>query len=383
MLRPGWRAARPERRLGGRGSAAGRKFATGRPARPPYLPALLVPLMENIPLVSVIVPNYNHAPYLAARLDSILAQTYPNFELIILDDRSRDTSAEVIGRYAQHPRVSHVILNTENSGSTFKQWNKGFGLAQGKYVWLAESDDYADKSFLRVLVGRMEADASLGLAYCDSWDVDEHDKVLTGADSFYDDLDPVRWSRDFTAEGKAMIGSYLCYKNIIPNASAVLLRRAVLQAVGPADETFRVNGDWIFWARMLAVSNVCFVAERLNYFRRHTANVRSVTTINGLALLEAMRVVAFIQQVGVPDPYFFNKILDFLVRMWFTGVIEYDIPLTRHKQILRGFRQLDPHFRQRFRREFARFMLPNKLSGLRQLLGDGLVYRLLGVKRRR
>lgn len=334
-------------------------------------------------MVSVIVPNYNHAPYLAARLDSILAQVYPKFELIILDDRSSDESIAVIERYAKHPRVSHVVLNTENSGSTFKQWNKGFGLAQGKYVWLAESDDVADERFLQVLVSRLEADERIGLAYCDSWDINERGELVKNAGSFFEDLDPVRWSQDFTAEGNQMISSYLCYKNIIPNASAVLLRRAVLQAIGPADETFRVNGDWVFWIRIMAVSNVSFVAERLNYFRRHTTNVRSTTTINGLALLEATRVVAFIKQLVVPEPYFFNKILNFLVRMWFTGIITYDIPLARHKQILANFRQLDPHFRQRFRREFAQFMFPNKLSGLRQLLGDGIVYRLLGIKRGR
>ena len=83
-----------------------------------------------MPKVSVIVPNYNHAPYLKRRIDSILNQTYQDFELILLDDCSTDNSAEVLNEYASNPKVSHVVINEINSGSTFKQWDKGFALAK-------------------------------------------------------------------------------------------------------------------------------------------------------------------------------------------------------------------------------------------------------------
>ena len=78
-------------------------------------------------MVSVIIPNYNHAKYLEERIDSVLNQSYKDFEVIVLDDYSTDNSKEVINKYAGHPKVSHIILNEENSGSTFKQWHKGFG----------------------------------------------------------------------------------------------------------------------------------------------------------------------------------------------------------------------------------------------------------------
>ena len=63
------------------------------------------------PLVSVIVPNYNHAPFLEERINSILNQSYDNYELIILDDKSTDNSLEVIKKYRDHVRVSDVIVN--------------------------------------------------------------------------------------------------------------------------------------------------------------------------------------------------------------------------------------------------------------------------------
>ncbi len=91
--------------------------------------------------VSVILPNYNHSKYLKQRIDSILNQTFQDFELILLDDNSPDDSVDIIESYRDHKRVSHIHLNKENSGSTFKQWERGFSLAKGEYIWIAESDD--------------------------------------------------------------------------------------------------------------------------------------------------------------------------------------------------------------------------------------------------
>ncbi len=99
-------------------------------------------------LVTVIVPNYNHAPYLKRRIESILNQTYQDLELIILDDCSNDNSIDIIKQYQNHKKISHIERNEKNSGSPFKQWQKGIELAKGEYIWIAESDDYADPEFL-------------------------------------------------------------------------------------------------------------------------------------------------------------------------------------------------------------------------------------------
>jgi glycosyltransferase involved in cell wall biosynthesis len=76
-------------------------------------------------LVSVIIPNYNHSLYLKQRIDSVLNQTFQDFELIILDDCSSDSSKEIIEQYRQNPKVSQIIFNQINSGSVFKQWAEG------------------------------------------------------------------------------------------------------------------------------------------------------------------------------------------------------------------------------------------------------------------
>ncbi len=130
-----------------------------------------------MPKVTVITPNYNHARYLPQRLESILNQTFQDFELIILDNASTDNSREVIESYKKDPRV-RAIFNAENNGSTFKQWNLGLSHANGEYIWFAESDDYADPTLLATLVDRLDRHPNVGLAFCQSWAVDEDSNIL-------------------------------------------------------------------------------------------------------------------------------------------------------------------------------------------------------------
>ncbi len=116
-----------------------------------------------MPVVSTIVPNYNHARFLPQRLDSILAQTFKDYELIVLDDASTDNSREVLERYARQAPIQ-LVFNGTNSGSPFIQWRKGAELARGEYLWIAESDDYADPRLLETLAGELQRNPKVGLA---------------------------------------------------------------------------------------------------------------------------------------------------------------------------------------------------------------------------
>ena len=80
--------------------------------------------------ISIIIPNYNHAKYLPQRLESVYNQTYQDFEVILLDDCSNDDSVAILNTYARHPKTSHVVFNDKNSGSTFKQWAKGYSTSK-------------------------------------------------------------------------------------------------------------------------------------------------------------------------------------------------------------------------------------------------------------
>ncbi len=132
-----------------------------------------------MPKVTVITPKPAPAPATCTRrLDSILNQTFRDFELIILDDASPDDSRRVIESYRHDPRT-RTIFNERNSGSPFKQWNLGLRQATGEYVWIAESDDYAEPTLLETLVDRLDRHPDVGLAMCKSWVVDEQGRTCT------------------------------------------------------------------------------------------------------------------------------------------------------------------------------------------------------------
>lgn len=328
--------------------------------------------------VSVIIPNYNHARYLPKRIESVLNQNFRDFELILMDDCSTDDSREILDAYATSDARIQKVYNTENSGSTFKQWNKGIALAKGEYVWIAESDDSADPSLLDALLTPMEANASVGLAYCNSYSIDEHNELMPIPtwEPFLSELDNSLWKSDFTRPGLELVRRFMSYRNIIPNASAVLLRRSALMQVGPADESFKLLGDWFFWAKILAVSDVSYVARPLNYFRTHRNNVRSSTLENGTALIETTRILSAMRQYGPPDSGFYAKGVDLLLAVWFHAFIYYKVPLERHRAIYRNMVSLDSGFKKRFRRRVRQFLFSNKLSSVKMLLGDKLLYPL-------
>lgn len=124
--------------------------------------------------VSVIVPNYNHAPYLLQRLDSIIGQTLQDFELVVLDDCSTDGSRAIIDEYSARSPEIRRYYNSANSESAFKQWDYGVGRARGEYIWIAESDDFAEPIFLERTVPVLMHNARIGLIHCNSQVLNEH-----------------------------------------------------------------------------------------------------------------------------------------------------------------------------------------------------------------
>lgn len=239
------------------------------------------------PSVSVIVPNYNHAPYLRQRLNSIFNQTFQNFEVIILDDCSTDNSKEIIEEYRNRPQVSHIIYNEMNSGSPFKQWTKGFKLAQGKYIWIAESDDWAELNFLDEMVCCLDRDSSLVFAFCESyWEYTTQTVPGTylARDTFF---------RGFTFLKKKQI-----YFNNIYNASSVLFRKQSLTSIPKDYQNFLGSGDYLFWNYLCETGNVYYISKRLNHFRRHSTATTSKSFSTGINFIENHRIYEYFEKKG-------------------------------------------------------------------------------------
>lgn len=217
------------------------------------------------PLVSVIVPNYCHARFLEQRIQSILDQTYQNFELIILDDCSQDDGASqaIIESYRSNPHVSHIVYNEVNSGSPFKQWRKGLELAKGEYVWIAESDDFCLPTFLETLLSACIKNDAV-FAFCNSFFTNEQGDIERKHNPF---------SESCIIQGEEFIRQRLACRCTVTNASSVLFRKEVAMNIGRQYESMKGNGDWLFWIEMAEKGNVCYVDEALNLFRRHNACV--------------------------------------------------------------------------------------------------------------
>lgn len=234
--------------------------------------------------VSVVVPNFNHKKYLKQRIDSILNQTFDDFELILLDDCSGDGSQEILLSYRDNPHVTHLVINENNSGSPFLQWEKGIGLARGKYIWIAESDDYAAPTFLERTVAEMQSNPRASICYTGSYCVNG-DGLITNSINFdvwkEDDL-----SYTFSDSVQYAI-SHMLNSNTVYNASMVLFRReGCLQNISLEYRNMRYCGDWLFWINQICKGEIVEIHRKLNYFRKHDSNTTDRGVNNGNSIFD-------------------------------------------------------------------------------------------------
>ena len=238
-----------------------------------------------MPQVSVIVPNYNHAPFLKQRIDSVLGQTFQDFELIILDDCSTDESRKVIDCYRNDSHVTQVVFNSENSGSAFRQWKKGIDLAEGEWVWIAESDDWAEPTFLEELLCAVNSDPQC---------------VMAASVPCYVYPDGKRWHRvvdgkRLVYQGGEFVRQHLLEGNDLSNVSALLMNRNVLQHIDFSDiERMQLCGDWLLYAKLCTKGTVVKCNKKLSYFRQHGDNTSIEAEKNGLSLIEGVKVLDYI-----------------------------------------------------------------------------------------
>src|SRR5208282_1545355 len=277
------------------------------------------------------------------RLDSIMGQTFQDFELILLDDCSTDGSRSILSEHADDPRV-RIEFNAVNSGSTFKQWNKGVQLARGEYVWIAESDDYAEPYLLEKLVSRLDAEPNAVLCNCRSWRVSSDGEILGTLDSFLAHLDAHRWTADFSADGREECRKYLVRGCTVLNASSVLFRKEVYERVGGADETMRQCGDWKLWAAMALEGEIGYLGDKpLNFYREHDTSVSARNQRTGIYATEYLQVIRWILHRVTPTEETRRKVCDDVFHVWYPKVLTNQIPLSRRWAILISARAVDRH----------------------------------------
>ncbi len=246
-----------------------------------------------MPKVSIIVPNYNYVRYLPKRIESIVQQTYTDYEIILLDDCSTDGSQTYLEECAKHPQVSHLIINSQNSGSPFAQWEKGIALAQGEYIWIAESDDYSSVDFLEHSVRVLDENPQVAFTLCGSHIVDENGTLQ---DRNYDPWPLYANNGNVSIIPSAKYLKGLFYHNTAYNASMIVFRKNIYNLIKEKPyTTMRYCGDWLFWIKMAEQGDVALRQERSNYYRRHSKCV-TITAQKEKQLEERLSIYCYLWQ---------------------------------------------------------------------------------------
>jgi glycosyltransferase involved in cell wall biosynthesis len=236
---------------------------------------------SNVLTVSVAVLNYNYARYLPMRLSGIFAQTLPVREVILLDDASSDNSLEVARATAtEWRRELRILINDHNSGAVARQWRKAAEVATGIYLWIAESDDESDPTFLEKAISALEADPEVVMVFTDSVVINEAGEMTdSNYKSYYNLSAPGLLTVNSVFPGMLFLRRCLAERNLILNMSSVIWRRsALLEAMdrcAASLNSLTMAGDWRLYAELLAApgARIAYVAAPLNRHRRHSASV--------------------------------------------------------------------------------------------------------------
>jgi len=256
-----------------------------------------------MPEVSVIIPNYNHAAFLTERINSVLNQTFQDFEVILMDDCSTDNSQEIISAYQGHSKVREIIYNKHNSGSPFKQWKKGIEASSGEWIWLAESDDKASPEFLLRMLECAKKIHNISLIYCDS-EIKSHDTEvgLSYSKQKNDYFHTNKWSHSYYHNGIDEINESLKWQCTINNASATLCRREIAIKYIDQLSEFRYHGDWMFYLLLAGGGNIGYIPEKLNLHRRHDNNHTHNSVPEQASRIEKFRILNHLMQLpGIKD----------------------------------------------------------------------------------
>ena len=211
------------------------------------------------PRVSVVVPAYNNAQYLAATLDSVLAQDFTDYELVVADHSSSDATAEILGRYASHPKM-RVLSPTPSGGGALANWNRVSEHARGELLKLVCGDDLVAPGLLREQVSALDAHPGSVLVACTRDVIDASGRVLirgrglAGLDGRVPGADALR-------------ATVRAGTNIFGEPGCVLFRRDMLELEGGWDSTWPYLIDQATYARILMHGDMVALRKPLASFR--------------------------------------------------------------------------------------------------------------------
>jgi len=206
------------------------------------------------PVISLIITVYNRQKYLKAAIESVLAQTRPDFELLIWDDGSTDSSVEIAQEYAKRDRRVRVILGKQNLGQP-KALKAAIAQTKGKYIGWVDSDDLLAPTALAETAAVLDAKQHIGWVYTDYLDIDENSTILS-----YGYRCLVPYSRE------ELLNKFITFH-------FRLIRREVYELVGGIDDSFVTAEDYELCLRLAEVAQLEHIYKPLYYYRTHPETI--------------------------------------------------------------------------------------------------------------
>jgi glycosyltransferase involved in cell wall biosynthesis len=239
-------------------------------------------------LVSIVVTSYNHAEFLPQRMESLLAQTYSNFEIIVVDDGSTDGSREYLNKFKAHPKVSLFFLES-NKGYVHAS-NFGVSKAKGEYVVFAECDDFSEPDQIAALYRTLTTNNGVGVAWSRSYLIDEKGRII-GSDFQERSTAFQNYCQADVRIPGGMVLKFLMHSCVVPNMSAAMFRKSLFAGIGGLSDRYKLSADLDFWVRMAEVSDFYYLKKPLNYFRSHPDTVRNQVG-HSVQLIEMIDIIS-------------------------------------------------------------------------------------------
>jgi len=214
------------------------------------------------PIVSVIMPSYNHERFIGYAIDSLISQTFKEWELIVIDDGSNDKSIEIISKYAAKDRRIHLFCQKNKGVSA--TLNRGIKLSKGKYICFLDSDDAYKKNKLEKQLELIED--GYDMVFSKIKTIDKYNNVIV--DSFIS-----KWFNDFDFNEvfNDDVKINFLKKNYICKGS-VMIKRDILEKYGFFDERLITAYDYHLWLKLVGNIKIAQCGEKLKYYRWHGDN---------------------------------------------------------------------------------------------------------------
>lgn len=250
------------------------------------------PDQSSVPLVSVVIPSYNSARYIAEAIDSVLRQDYPALEILVIDDGSTDNTTEVVSTYGDKVR----LLTQTNQGSAAAR-NHGIRHANGKYIAFLDADDAWWSHKIRYQVDALtQSGHKMAYSRFIRWYEDDYGHFTHPETEFLAEPNPN------VSDDKIITGSPYAelLLDCIVWTSTVIVEKAELERIGLFDEYFRKGQDYDLWIRLSRKISMLGLEQPTALYRIHPTSITtSVKTINYEYLILS-RAIAQWGEIG-PD----------------------------------------------------------------------------------